>query len=309
MTNLSNKVNMTQGLFCHEIPASILVDDSKMLITLIILNTFISIAATTGNLLVLVTIWRNPNLHSPSNTLLFGLALSDLCVGLVSEPLNIGFQVVLLKNSSEITSCTLMDTRTFISAFLTSVTLLNVTAMSVDRYLAIHLHLRYQQVVTESKTRTIIVCIWLISGLQSMIIFFDAITGFSVFTVTITVCLAIVTFVWIKTYQVVRHHQAQIQDQMNAATQSFNMARFRHSALNTMLVLVVFLVCYLPFLVAKISLTFNVTPSNVVFLEVAYVFVLLNSSLNPLLYFRRQRDLRAAANQTLIKFCCQTQVH
>ena len=140
--DLNNGTNTTQELFCYGTQASILVVNPKILMALMVVNTFISITATIGNLLVLVTIWRSPNLHSPSNTLLFGLALSDLCVGIVSEPLHVAFQAVLFNNFGKITSCTLMNVRNLISVFLTVVTLLTVTAMSVDRYLAIYLHLR-----------------------------------------------------------------------------------------------------------------------------------------------------------------------
>ena len=306
--DLSNGLrNKSQELLCFGVPASILVFNSNMLITLMVFNILISITATTGNMLVLLTIWRSPRLHSPSNTLLFGLALSDLCVGLVSEPLNVGFQAVLLKNSSKITSCTLRNARTLISVFLTTVTLLTVTAMSVDRYLAIYLHLRYEQLVTEEKTRNIILCVWVISSVPLIIAIFDAVTSFLVLTITIAVCLVSISFVWTKIYQVVRYHQVQIQDQMAVATQSFNMARFRNSVINTLLVLVIVLLCYTPFLVSKICLTVDLERSNVVFLEICYIFVLLNSSLNPFVYFWRQRDLRARAKQLVMTFRCQAQ--
>ena len=112
MMDLSNGLNSSQELFCYGMPASILIANSNILMLLMVLNTFVSITATIGNLLVLVTIWRSPHLHSPSNTLLFSLALSDLCVGLVSEPLNVRFHAVLFTNSSKITSCTLINART-----------------------------------------------------------------------------------------------------------------------------------------------------------------------------------------------------
>ena len=304
--DLSNGMNSSQELVCNGIPASILDVNSKILITLMVLNTFISITATIGNLLVLMTIWRSPHLHSPSNTFLFGLALSDLFVGLVSEPLNVGFHAVLFRNSSKITSCTLMNARKFISTFLTLVTMLTVTAMSVDRYLAIYLHLRYEQVVTDKNTRKAILCLWLIGGVPSVVMVFHPMTGFLVAPPIIAVCLVIISFAWIKIYQVVRHHQVQIQDQMVVATQSFNMATFRHSAMNTLLVLVILLLCYIPFLVSNIFLTASLNPSNVRFVEITYVFVLLNSSLNPFVYFWRQRDLRAQAKQLVMRFCCQT---
>ena len=307
--DLSNRMNASlQELFCYEMSASILVIDPKILIALMVLNTFTSITATIGNLLVLVTIWRSPHLHTSSNTLLFGLALSDLCVGLISEPLNVGFLAMLLKNSGKITSCTLTNARTLISLFLTTVTLLTITAMSVDRYLAIYLHLRYEQVVTEERARKVILCVWLISGVPLVIMVFDATTSYLVqMTFTMAVCLAIISFVWVKIYQVVRHHQAQIQDQMAVASQSFNMARFRISSINTMLVLVIALVCYTPFLLSKICLTVSLKQTNVVFLEITYVFVLLNSSLNPFVYVWRQRDLRSQAKQYVMRFCCKTQ--
>ena len=303
--DLSNGLrNKSQELLCFGVPASISDFNSNMLITLMVFNILISITATTGNLLVLLTIWRSPHLQSPSNTFLFGLALSDLCV---SEPLNVGFQAVLFRNSSKITSCTLRNARTLISVFLTTVTLLTVTAMSVDRYLAIYLHLRYEQLVTEEKTRNIILCVWVISSVPLVIVIFDAVTSFLVLTLTIAVCLVSISFVWIKIYQVVRNHQVQIQDQMAVATQSFNMVRFRNSAINTLLVLVIVLSCYTPFLVSKICLTVELKRSNVVFLEICYIFVLLNSSLNPFVYFWRQRDLRTRAKQLVITFRCQTQ--
>ena len=298
---------MTQELFCYGIPASIFVVNPTILITLMVLNTIISITATIGNLLVLVTIWRGPNLHTSSNTLLFGLALSDLCVGIVSEPLHVGFQAVILNNSGKIASCTLTKVRKIISLFLTAVTLLTVTAMSVDRYLAIYLHLRYEQVVTEKRARKVILCLWFISSVPLVIMHFNSMLSYLVTIITIAVCIAIISFAWIRIYQVVRHHQAQIQDQMAVASQSFNMARLKNSAINTMFVLVIVLACYTPFLVSKICLTVNLNPSNVLFVEITYIFVLLNSSLNPPVYFWRQRDLRSQAKQLVMRFWCQTQ--
>ena len=304
--DLGNGMNSSQELVCNGIPGRILHVNSKIWITLMVLHTFISITATIGNLLVLLTIWRSPHLHSPSNTILFGLALSDLFVGLVSEPLNVGFHAVLFWNSSKLTSCTLVNARNFISTFLTLVTMLTVTAMSVDRYLAIYLHMRYEQVVTDKNTRKVILCLWLIGSVPSFLMVFNPMTGFLVGPSIIAVCLIIISFAWIKIYKVVRHHQVQIQDQMAVATQPFNMATFRNSAINTLLVLVIVLLCYIPFLVSNIFLTASLNPSTVRFVEITYVFVLMNSSLNPFLYFWRQRDLRARAKQLVMRFCCQT---
>ena len=122
------------------------------------------------------------------------------------------------------------------------------------------------------KTRKVILCLWLISSVPLVKVFFDALTSYIVLAVTITVCLASISFAWIRIYQVVRNHQVQIQDQMAVATQSFNMARLRNSAINTFLVLVIVLLRYTPFLLSKICLTVNLKRSNVVFVEICYTF-------------------------------------
>ena len=111
----------------------------------------------------------------------------------------------------------------------------------------------------------------MISSVPLVIVFFDAFTSYIVLTLIIGVCLASIPFPWTKIYQV-RNHQVQIQDQMAVATQSFNMARLRNSAINTFLVLVIVLLCYTPFLLSKICLTVNLKRSNVVFEEICYTF-------------------------------------
>lgn len=306
MVEYSKDFNASQVLFCYGIPTNIsAADDPKTLLALIIINIFISITATLENLLVLVTIWRRPNLHSPSNTLLFGLALSDLCVGFVAGPVNAGFHFMHFTKSGHLNSCTLMKIRILITLVLTAVTLLSVTAMSADRYLTIYLHLSYEQVVTERKIRQLILFLWLISGVYPVIFILDTVVANSCLALTIAICLFIVSFAWIKIYKVVRHHQAQIHDQMNAQAQQFNMAKFKKSAINTMFILILLLVCYLPLLVSKIALAFSLSSSNVLLLHYSYVLVFLNSTLNPLVYCWRQRDLRAGVKQTVMKLCCK----
>ena len=52
-----------------------------------VLNIFLSITAFIGNALILVALRKESSLHPPSKLLLRSLATTDLCVGLISEPL------------------------------------------------------------------------------------------------------------------------------------------------------------------------------------------------------------------------------
>lgn len=67
------------GLRCFFVAVNLQVPMYMYLINfvIVVLNGLFSLIATTSNTLVMITIWRTPSLHTPSNTLLCCLALSD----------------------------------------------------------------------------------------------------------------------------------------------------------------------------------------------------------------------------------------
>ena len=90
--NLSGKDNSTNSKedwsACYQFDRVWLVEPHHVAVPVLncIFNIPTSVAAAFGNLLVLVSIWRTSSLHLPSFVLLFNLALSDLCVGLIVQP-------------------------------------------------------------------------------------------------------------------------------------------------------------------------------------------------------------------------------
>lgn len=57
------------------------------------LNLPFCLIACMGNSLILVSFARTPSLLSPSNVLLIGLAISDLCVGLIAQPVYMAWKL------------------------------------------------------------------------------------------------------------------------------------------------------------------------------------------------------------------------
>ena len=106
-------------------------------------HNFLSFTAFLGNGLAL---HKESSLHPPSKLLHRCLATTDLCVGLVTHPLTATFWIsVVLEHWS---LCRYTSDASFITGFsLCSVSLLTLTAISVDRLLALLLGLRYRQVV------------------------------------------------------------------------------------------------------------------------------------------------------------------
>ena len=52
-----------------------------------VLNTFMSVTAFLGNSLILIALHKESSLHPPSKLLLRSLAITDLSVGLIPQPL------------------------------------------------------------------------------------------------------------------------------------------------------------------------------------------------------------------------------
>ena len=88
MTNFTGDVNQKaiEEMHCSvELTGGI----HNQLICLSVLNIFLSITAFLGNIPILVTLHKESSLHPPSKLLFRSLATTDLCVGIIVEPLAI----------------------------------------------------------------------------------------------------------------------------------------------------------------------------------------------------------------------------
>ena len=61
------------------------------------LNIFLSITAFLGNTLILVALYKETSLHPPSKLLYRNLAITDLCVGIIVEPVAVTYWTSVVK--------------------------------------------------------------------------------------------------------------------------------------------------------------------------------------------------------------------
>ena len=110
-----------------------------------ILNIFLSITASLGNALILVALHKETSLHPPTKLWFGCLAVTDLCVGLITQPL---FAIAVMPQGTKINWVVLNHfiTANHISSYtLCGMSGLTSTAITVDRLLALLLGLRYKQ--------------------------------------------------------------------------------------------------------------------------------------------------------------------
>ena len=263
-----------------------------------VLNAVFSLTAFAGNFLVLGAIWSKPTLHKPTNILLLGLSLSDLAVGLIVQPL---FIVVLIYEVSREKYPVLRLIFRSIQAFFVSATILTLTSVSVDRCLALILHLRYVAVVTVKKTILVLCLIWLTSVVYAGTFLIDGELHHTVSMFVIALCIVVNSLACSTIYRICRRHRIQIQNQsLPNQPEAFDMKRYRKSLITMIALLILLIICYSPYICMRAVANFTdwlSPPHGAFMLRCSATLVYLNSSVNPLVYCWRLPAMRVAVKR------------
>ena len=266
-----------------------------------ILNAPVMLLSIIGNALVLVAILKTSSLRSPSVIFLCNLAVSDLLVGLVVQPVYIVEQMVK-------TVPKLQEAVRGMGFAGCGVSLWTMTAITVDRFLALHYHLQYPNLMTTSRAIYTIITIWCIITLFSFSVLWSPRIYYFLVAFCITICLLVCLVCFIKIYRIVRRHQVQIHVQQQAVENSTdtNKQQIRQStksAKNIFIYFLVMILCYTPlFFVYIISAINNL--NSIVLQTFPATVVFVNSSINPFLYCWRIPELRTAVFKTArLLFC------
>ena len=275
---------------------------------LAIWNILTCITAVCGNTFIIASIRRVSSLHLPSKVLLVCLALTDLCVGVITQPLYVAH--ILFPECHSIGLYLLIGYNT--TGFLFSgVSMLTITAISVDRLLAVTLGLRYRQVVTVWRTRILLVSFWTINMAFAMMFFhyFGVILYFVIaFT---SLCILISTFCYVKICYALRHHQVTVQppayqgEERRQRVNQLNLMRSRKTVISAMWVQATFLVCSLPLTIIMILVISGFRTATVFFIwDLVTSLLFFNSSLNPFIYCWKIKQVRQAVRGTVKQCCC-----
>ena len=287
-------------------------------LTLCVLNLIFSPVAILGNLLVIRALWKSSSIPANLKKCFLSLAFSDIAVGLFAQLMYGAIMAMMLKMAADGSYnfdflCPTVLTVCYSSMFfLGCVSFLCITAIAVDRLLAVSLHLRYQELVTSRRVIIALVSLWVISGIATSALI-SLPKHFAVFAVVLDcIGLLLTTVAYIRIYKVVRYHQnqIQIQGQLQQPTDNRAMELLRETkaAFNALFVYAVFIACYVPYFIVLIL--YGAANSRTSFLAPVHVMVLLvllNSSVNPLVYCWRYREIREIVKSTVKKMFCTTE--
>ena len=272
--------------------------------SLCVLNFIFSSVAAFGNILVIRALWKASSMPANIKKLFLSLAVSDLAVGLFAQLI---YAIVLRmaangENNFHLLCPTILIVCFFSLFLLAGASFLNVTAIAVDRLLAITLHLRYRELVTSKRVIIALVSVWLTSGVAASL-FVSLNIRNAMVVITEFVGILLTTVAYIRIYRAVRHHQDQMHSQLQQQNaQARELFREKKSAFNTVHFYVILVACYLPKFCSAILL---ITDSAQSFFwladHVTLFFVLLNSSINPVVYCWRYQEIRQIMKSTVKK--------
>ena len=280
-----------------------------VLLAFCVLNLGFAVLATVENVLVIHALRSSSTLPGNLKKMFLSLAFSDFAVGLLGQSMLGIITAIMLKMTAngnydlDFLCPTLITVCYSVIYFLTCVSFFSIIAITVDRLLVIFLHLRYHELVTSKRVIFTLASLWMACGVATFI-FTQLPNHQIIFVAVIEICgLLVATTAYIYIYRVIRslttvHPQREHQPHNHKQ----NSNRERKSASSAFLVYIVFLACFLPNFCCIMLLTSNrSTVSFILAIHISGFLVLLNSSLNPVIYCWRYQEIRRIVKNSLKK--------
>ena len=249
---------------------------------------------TFGNFLVCIAVlYTSPRLRRCSNYLLVSLAIADLIVTMVCEPLVVG--IVAKKTFFNDCAPNLELAYVVSSNFSCSASVMHLAAISVDRFLAVIFPLRHGRIMKTHGLKVMLIVVWGVATVfASLRVPFLKETAYMVvamFIISYVLVIGCYLSITISVF-LLRRRKKQASTQGRTVRISVSSKAERRFASTLAIVIGVFTACWFPMIVVF----FAAGKSLVKMYGTAYMWIrtlaLLNSAMNFLIYSARIRDFR-----------------
>ncbi|KAG5269947.1 hypothetical protein AALO_G00186930 [Alosa alosa] len=257
------------------------------------------------NILVVIAIIKNRNLHSPMYYFICCLAVSDMLVS-VSNVVETVFMLLndnglLMMMPSMMKHLDNVIDIMICSSVVSSLSFLSTIA--ADRYITIFYALRYHSIMTTQRAVAIIVVVWSASITASTIFIFYYTNN------AVIICLVTFFFITLVFTAVLYLHMFILAHVLSRRIMAFHKSRRQATsmkgAITLTILLGVFIICWGPFFLHLILiLTCPKNPHCKCFFSHFNLFLILiicNSLIDPLIYAYRSQELRKTLKELI---CC-----
>ena len=239
-----------QAVTCSSSP-----QEKYYIYSLVAVNILLVFAATLGNALILVALPKVSSLHLPTKLMFQCLTVTDLGVAVIAQTV---FVIQLMSTVHErmqlcYTAVTISEV---VAGIFLGVSLVTLTAISVDRLLALSLGLRYRLKVTLKRVQVVLIFFWLFNiSLSVLRIVWHYFVISTVISTAIYSFLAISAFSYAKIFLTLRRRNAMQEDvlqqgqpnSVEGMNRPLNIARYRKTVSTALCVQLSMIACYLPY--------------------------------------------------------------
>ncbi|XP_067887284.1 adrenocorticotropic hormone receptor-like [Heterodontus francisci] len=258
------------------------------------------------NMLVIIAVIKNRNLHSPMYFFICSLAVSDIILSLAKACEAITISIT--SHNEHLISRALLDKLDFVYDSLLCISftasIFNLAAITTDRYITIFHALRYHNIMTGKRTVIIISGIWVFCTFTGIIMIsfakYNAIVSF--FFILFFITLILIVSLYIYMFLLAQMHAKRIRTLPGHTVH--RRTNFK-GALTITILLGIFVACWAPF---SLHLTLYLfCPSNpycacfISLFQIDLIFIMCHSIIDPLIYAFRSPEL---CNTFKKMFCC-----
>ena len=260
--------------------------------------------AVVANALILAAIWKKTFVRTPFHILLSALVIADLCTGLIAQPFVVAVDLIQLTQPKEVCDnpklfLALLAIANGSATYFISITMVFITLISIERWL----HMYRRSLVTAHRGYFTVAMVLILPIPLAVVRVFSEVNDktyipdvYTAIMVLMLFCFVATSFAYFKVYQIIRHHQQQVQEHdttQNVGRPGIDLAKYKKSVVSILYILMLFSVCFLPFAASSVMFVFLGYRSELsVTFSVSMVLLFLSSTLNPFLYLWRMNDIR-----------------
>ena len=277
-------------------------------IILLVIVPILMIFTILANSAYIITLWKKTALHTPSNMLLGALAMSDVLVAGVGEPL---WMVSIYNNTNSQSWQSESQTAMFGTIyFFVLLSFFNIVSVSIDRYVAVFHPLWYHSKATCKTHLMVAIAVYAVSIIAYFPLGIIAMTNLRIvsyiYIALMGLSLTITTYCNLKIFSIIRTHRQQVTASNNGSNHETSghfgvrQAQEKKKAVIIAIITILFFTCYTPVTVYTTIMDFEKatpTSSDILGSYWTNIFMFLNSMLNPIVYYVRLQSVRNAFKQ------------
>ena len=286
--------NFSRNVYVSAENLQLQLPEQVVLIIQIIITTTTCPLTILLNILVIMTVKKTPQLQSKANILLACLAATDAFIGLTAQPSSILFEMCRLfdmKSLAEKLRFYFHD-RALSSGITNS--LLHLMLVTFERLVAIKFTNHYPFLITEKNIKVSVATFWIIALCTWVLRYIAPYVVLFTLGPLVPSCMIFIVISYVILYRETLRHKKRIKTEQVAQQEVETFLKENKALKTTVYVVGSLVLCFIPSLLWIVSAGVDSLSleNSVYFLSFCRVLIMLNSLLNPLIYFWRDKEMR-----------------